>query len=226
LNLLKSLSNKLRGHGVRAPIATVGPSIDTFNFQHPTPIKNCSSAFDSGQLSDCPHLAYKLHMHRGKALEYARRDAGSVNAGAKMFVNQAGAAFLLVSLTLWLQSAGIAALIAWVRHILKRDIYNMGLVRSAVFVVRFATAAIALHLLEILLWASYYRWLCFPSWESAFYFSASSYATVGYGDVTLPLKWRMLGPLESIIGVLMCGISVSLLFALAMRLVGPETQPT
>jgi hypothetical protein len=26
---------------------------------------------------------------------------------------------------------------------------------------------------------------CFPSWELAFYFSASSYATVGYGDVIL-----------------------------------------
>jgi hypothetical protein len=57
------------------------------------------------------------------------------------------------------------------------------------------------------------------------YFSATSYSTVGYGDVTLPLKWRMLGPIESITGVLMCGISVSLLFAIATRLVGPERQP-
>jgi hypothetical protein len=56
------------------------------------------------------------------------------------------------------------------------------------------------------------------------YFSASSYATVGYGDVVLPLKWRMLGPLESIIGVLMGGISVSLVFAMTTRLVGRETQ--
>ena len=54
------------------------------------------------------------------------------------------------------------------------------------------------------------------------YFSASSYATVGYGDVVLPSKWRMLGPLESMIGVLMCGLSVSLLFAIATRLIGRE----
>ena len=31
-----------------------------------------------------------------------------------------------------------------------------------------------LHVLEILLWAGFYRWLCFPFWESAFYFSAAS----------------------------------------------------
>jgi hypothetical protein len=69
---------------------------------------------------------------------------------------------------------------------------------------------------------SCYRWLCFPSWEAASYFSASSYATVGYVDVVLPKTWRMLGPLESIIGVLMCGLSVSVLFAIATRLAGRE----
>jgi voltage-gated potassium channel len=78
----------------------------------------------------------------------------------------------------------------------------------------------------ILFWASCYRRLCFSSWESALYFSASSYATVGYGDIVLPSNWRMLGPLESIIGVLMCGISVSILFATVTRLVShPAPSP-
>jgi hypothetical protein len=77
----------------------------------------------------------------------------------------------------------------------------------------------------ILFWASCYRRLCFSSWESALYFSASSYATVGYGDVVLPSSWRMLGPLESIIGVLMCGISVGVLFATITRLVNREGRP-
>jgi hypothetical protein len=89
---------------------------------------------------------------------------------------------------------------------------------------RLTTAFIGLHLLEILLWAGFYRWLCFPSWESAFYFSASSYATVGYGDVVLPWMWRTLGPVESIIGVLMCGLSASFLFAIVSRLVDGETK--
>jgi hypothetical protein len=74
----------------------------------------------------------------------------------------------------------------------------------------------------ILLWAAFYRCLCFSSWNSAFYFSGTSYSTVGYGDVVLPAKWRLLGPLESMMGVLMCGISVSLLFALITRLVESE----
>ncbi len=80
-------------------------------------------------------------------------------------------------------------------------------------------AVIILHGIVILLWASCYRALCFASWESAFYFSASSYTTVGYGDMVLPPKWRVLGPLESMVGMLMSGISVGLLFAVITHLV-------
>jgi voltage-gated potassium channel len=65
---------------------------------------------------------------------------------------------------------------------------------------------------------------CLRSWEACFYFSATSYSTVGYGDIVLPPVWRLLGPLEAIMGVLMCGISVSVLFAIATRLIGNEAQ--
>jgi voltage-gated potassium channel len=101
---------------------------------------------------------------------------------------------------------------------------RLGAIRSAILVMRLMTAFIGLHLLEILLWAGFYRWLCFRSWESAFYFSAASYATVGYGDVVLPWTWRTLGPVESIIGVLMCGLSASFLFAVVSRLVDREAR--
>jgi voltage-gated potassium channel len=128
-------------------------------------------------------------------------------------------AVCMVMVTLWLQSVGLAALILGIRRDVAGDLYRLGPLRSAVLVVRLTGAVIVLHGVLILFWASCYRRLCFSSWESALYFSASSYATVGYGDVVLPSNWRMLGPLESIIGVLMCGISVSVLFATVTRLV-------
>jgi voltage-gated potassium channel len=90
--------------------------------------------------------------------------------------------------------------------------------------IRFTTVMIVLHILQILLWAAFYRWRCLPSWESSFYFSAASYSTVGYGDIVLPRVWRLLGPLESVTGVLMCGISVSALFAILIRMLESETQ--
>src|SRR6266404_2839185 len=136
-----------------------------------------------------------------------------------IFAREASVAVVLVALTLLLQCAGIGALISWGRTSLAPDIHRLGPIRSAVLMVRFITAFIVLHIFEILLWAGFYRWLCFPLWESAFYFSAASYATVGYGDVVLPQLWRTLGPLESIIGVLMCGLSASFLFAIMTWLV-------
>ena len=140
--------------------------------------------------------------------------------------HQALTAVLLLILTLWLQCAGVAALIAWLRRVAARDISKLGPTRSAALVVKSTVAIIVLHGLVILLWASFYRVRCFPSWELAFYFSSSSYATVGYGDVVLPSTWRLLGPLESMTGVLMCGLSVGILFALVTRLVDRAAQST
>jgi len=94
----------------------------------------------------------------------------------------------------------------------------------AALVMQTTITVIVLHGAVILLWASCYRWLCLPTWESAFYFSASSYATVGYGDVMLPSKWRLLGPLESMVGMLMSGVSIGLLFAAVTHLVDGDSR--
>jgi hypothetical protein len=141
-----------------------------------------------------------------------------------IFAREASAAVVLVTLTLSLQCAGMAALISFAKSSLAPDDLRLGPVRSALLMVRLMTAFILLHIFEILLWAAFYRWLCFPLWESAFYFSTSSYATVGYGDVVLPQVWRNLGPVESVIGVLMCGLSASFLFAIVTRLVDREIR--
>jgi hypothetical protein len=148
----------------------------------------------------------------------------SLKGFAMILFYQVAAAVLLLSLTLCLQCVGVAALIEWLKRVLSRDIQKHGPVYSATLVVKSMVAIVILHGVVILLWAGFYRTRCFPSWELAFYFSASSYSTVGYGDLILPSKWRLLGPLEGITGILMCGISVSVLFALVTRLLDRDTR--
>ena len=140
-------------------------------------------------------------------------------------VPQASAAVVLVTLTVTLQGAGMALLIHWARFEFASGIHQLTPLNGTVLIIRFASMIIGLHMVQILLWTLFYRWLCFPSLESSFYFSTTSYSTVGYGDVVLPQEWRTLGPVESVVGVLMCGLSASLLFAIVTRLVGRyETQ--
>ena len=141
-----------------------------------------------------------------------------------VFFHQACSAIVLVTLTLALQSAGMAGLIQWARAHLPSGIHRLGPLRSAVLMVRLTSLIVCLHMLEILLWASFYRSKCFATWESAFYFSATSYSTVGYGDLVLQPSWRMVGPVESVTGVLMCGLSASFLFAIVTRLVEHDEQ--
>ena len=138
-------------------------------------------------------------------------------------LQQAGAAVLLVLITLSLQCGGAATLIIWIRSI-PRESHKVRVFRCAALVMQTTVAVIVLHGIVILLWAGCYRWLCLPSWESSFYFSASSYATVGYGDVVVPSKWRLLGPLESMVGMLMSGVSIGLLFAAVTHLVDGESR--
>jgi len=134
------------------------------------------------------------------------------------------ASVILILLTLSLQCAGVAVLILWLRRVTAAEIHKGSLIEAGVLVMQTTIAVMLLHGAVMLLWAGFFRCVCFRSWETAVYFSGTSYTTVGYGDVVLPQQWRLLGPIEGMLGVLMCGISVSLLFALVTRLVGADVR--
>jgi voltage-gated potassium channel len=139
-----------------------------------------------------------------------------------ILLHQAYAAFILVTLTILLQSVGMAALIQWIKAQFPTGLHPLGIYRTVLLVLRFTSLLVGLHMVEILLWASFYRWKVFTTWEAAFYFSAACYSTVGAGDLLLKQVWRTMGPVESVTGMLMCGVSVSFLFALITRLIQHE----
>jgi hypothetical protein len=81
--------------------------------------------------------------------------------------------------------------------------------------IRIAGWLVFLHLVEISLWASLYAWVhAMPDAQSALYFSAATYTTTGYGDLVLPENWRLLGGVEALTGILMCGWSTGFFFAI------------
>jgi hypothetical protein len=93
---------------------------------------------------------------------------------------------------------------------------------GANFILLQAVAALVVfgHLVNIALWALLF-WLCgeFADLEAAYYHSAGNYTSLGYGDIVMSARWRLLGPLETIDGIMMFGISTALFFALLARLI-------
>jgi hypothetical protein len=84
---------------------------------------------------------------------------------------------------------------------------------------------ILLHLSEISVWALFFYWRdAIVDLQSAFYFSAVTYTTTGYGDIVLPEDWRLTGGVEALTGILMCGWSTGVFMAIVGRLYAPGTR--
>lgn len=85
--------------------------------------------------------------------------------------------------------------------------------------IRIAAWMILLHVAEIMVWACAYSWKgAVPGLQTALYFSAVTYTTTGYGDVVLPEAWRLVGAIEALTGILMCGWSTGFFFAAVSRI--------
>jgi Ion channel len=121
-------------------------------------------------------------------------------------------ACVLVALTIWIHASGIAVLL---RGLIKVDALPPTSVWPMIqLLLRMIWWLILIHLSEISVWALFYLWRgCMPNAEAAFYFSGVTYTTIGYGDLVLVKPWRMLGPIEGLMGILMCGLSTGYFFA-------------
>ncbi|WP_332658787.1 ion channel [Brevundimonas sp.] len=69
-------------------------------------------------------------------------------------------------------------------------------------------------LIQILIWALLYRSIgAFQDFETAAYFSAVTFTTLGYGDVLLEGRFRFLAPFQGASGVMMFALSSAALLA-------------
>ncbi|WP_300322109.1 ion channel [Accumulibacter sp.] len=76
------------------------------------------------------------------------------------------------------------------------------------------------NFLQMALWGALFVVLGeFESFHEAVYHSAVNFTTLGYGDVVMSGKWKLLGPLEAANGVLMFGITSAALMAVLQHLI-------
>jgi hypothetical protein len=126
------------------------------------------------------------------------------------------AAACLMATCVAIHAGGTAALLRSLRQTAR---LSTAFWPSTSLFVMVAAWLILLHLSEVAVWAFFYLWQdAMPDLQAALYFSAVTYTTTGYGDLTLPEGWRIVGGIEALTGILMCGWSTAFFFAVVNRL--------
>jgi hypothetical protein len=125
-------------------------------------------------------------------------------------------AWCLMALCVAIHAGGVTSAVRWVR---RQPSTAQSLVRWTWLFISLAGWVILLHLCEITAWALiYFLKDAMPDLQSSFYFSAVTYTTTGYGDLVLPQPWRLVGGVEALTGILMCGWSTGFFFAVVGRM--------
>ena len=91
--------------------------------------------------------------------------------------------------------------------------------RDSIVLVVLVLWLMSAHVIEIGMWAqTFIHFELFETLEAALYFSAASYTTLGFGDVLLPVDWRLLSGAAAANGLLLFGLSAAFLFGAVGRL--------
>jgi Ion channel len=70
---------------------------------------------------------------------------------------------------------------------------------------------------QMVIWAVLFLLLGeFDIFSTALYHSGVNFVTLGYGDIVMSERWRMLGPIEAANGILMFGVSTAVITAAVM----------
>ncbi len=115
------------------------------------------------------------------------------------------ASIIVAGLSFWFLEVALARWWQWLRREPQRPKLVLMLCLSAFWILMQVTAGvwvwgIAFWMLEI-----------FVTFEEAIYFSLVSFTTLGFGDILLPVEWRLLGGMAAANGLLNFGLRTAVI---------------
>ena len=137
---------------------------------------------------------------------------------------------LLVGVGVSVINIAIHALVMTILVWVARAVSAGNKLRSAVFliVVMISTVSVlmAAHAVEVIVWALAYLIVGVVPGEAGFmYFAFVNYTTLGYGDIVPVERWRLLGPITALNGVLLIGWSTAVIFEVLRRALARTETP-
>jgi hypothetical protein len=95
----------------------------------------------------------------------------------------------------------------WARVTIRTEHWKIDIILALVI-----ASLTLLHLVETIFWAlPIYALSLVPSWADSYFFVLENYTTLGAGDVRLPEKWRLMGPIIAISGLFTFGWTTGIL---------------
>jgi hypothetical protein len=114
-----------------------------------------------------------------------------------------------------------AAVMTWVvaaaRHAFRRSETFHPRRREMLIMVATVSVLLAAHTAEVGVWSLAYFFIGMAPKGQVFYFAFVNYTTLGYGDIVPLERWRLLGPITAMNGVLLFGWSTAVLFEVLRR---------
>jgi hypothetical protein len=124
---------------------------------------------------------------------------------------------LLIAVTMAIHAFGMLMTLAASRGLWRRWPPRSGVFAGVRVLILASWMIVLVHLVEVIVWALFLLWRdAMPSATDAFYFTLLQYVTVG-SDLTLPERWRLLGGMIAMAGLLTFAWSTTVLLALAQR---------
>ena len=121
--------------------------------------------------------------------------------------------------TLVVQGAAVAMGVQAIDVLLANRVIGSNVWRNGVATVILIMILWIGHLAQVAVWATVFLAVGeFETFAPAFYHSAVNYTTLGYGDIVMSPRWRLLGPQEAATGMLAFGWSTAAIVTIVIRL--------
>src|SRR5215468_9203453 len=114
--------------------------------------------------------------------------------------------------------AFVMTILVWVARAVSADNKSHPALFLMTVMISTVSVLMAAHAVEVIVWALAYLIVhAVPAGGNLVYFAFVNYTTLGYGDIVPVERWRLLGPITALNGVLLIGWSTAVIFEVLRR---------
>ena len=123
--------------------------------------------------------------------------------------------FVTMAVCLTIQCIVLGAMLDLLVLLEKRNMIRHNQIGMSLLLVVLMLVMVAGNIIQITIWAAlFFGFGEFKEFATAFYHSAVNFSTLGYGDIVMSEKRRLLGALEAANGVLMFALTTGFLYTI------------